>query len=213
MKFKFLRVFCDVVRHGSISQAASANKVSQSAASQIVLQLEKRLGVQLIDRSTRPLQPTGAGQAYYEGCRNLIEGYLELEASIRRAQTDIAGTVEVAAIYSVGLGDMGHLVEQFGLQHPNAKVHVEYLHPDRVYDKVLAATVDFGLVSFPCKSRELSVLPWREEEMVLTCVPDHQLAQQRAIKVQQLNGERYVAFDRELRIRRRGGPLFAWAWC
>ena len=38
--------------------------------------------------------------------------------------------------------------------------------------------------------------------MVLTCVPDHQLAQQRAIKVQQLNGERYVAFDRELRIRR-----------
>ncbi len=160
MKFKFLRVFCDVVRHRSISQAASANKVSQSAASQIVLQLEKWLGVQLIDRSTRPLQPTSAGQAYFEGCRDLIEGYLELEASIRRAQTDIADTVQVAAIYSVGLGDMGQLVEQFGLQHPNAKVHVEYLHPDRVYDKVLAVTVDFGLVSFPCKSRELSVLPW-----------------------------------------------------
>ena len=73
MQFESLKVFCDVARHRSVSQAAAANDVSQSAASQIVLQLEKRLGVKLIDRSTRPLQLTREGQVYYDGCRGLVE--------------------------------------------------------------------------------------------------------------------------------------------
>src|SRR2546421_736284 len=82
MQFESLKVFCDIARHRSFSQAAAANNVTQSAASQIVLQLEKRMGVQLIDRSTRPLQLTPPGKVYYEGCKPLVEQYLELEASV-----------------------------------------------------------------------------------------------------------------------------------
>src|SRR5437588_6087600 len=107
MQFEALKVFCDVVRCRSFSRAAKGNGVTQSAASQIVLQLEKRLEVQLIDRSTRPLQLTAQGQVYYEGCKKLVDHYLELmelEARIRNTQTEIDATVQVAAIYSVGLG-------------------------------------------------------------------------------------------------------------
>lgn len=203
MQLEFLHVFCDVARCRSFSQAAAANDLSQSAVSQIVLQLERRLGVQFIDRSTRPLQLTSLGQVYYEGCRELVEQYRELEASIRHAQTQIDATVQVAAIYSVGLGDMGHHVEQFAAKYPGAKVHVEYLHPDRVYEKVLDGTADFGLVSFPRKARELIVLPWRDEEMVLTCPPGHELAVCKTIRPDQLNGEKFVGFDKDLVIRRQ----------
>jgi len=202
MQFESLKVFCDVVRCRSFSQAAQANDVSQSAASQIVLQLEKRLGVQLIDRSTRPLQPTDVGKAYYDGCKGLVDQYLELEASICNAQTRMAVTVQVAAIYSVGLGDMGHYVERFTAEHPEARVQMEYLHPDRVYEKVLDGTADFGLVSFPRRSRELTAVPWREEEMVLTCTPDHPLARGRSVRPRQLTGEKYIGFDKGLVIRR-----------
>src|SRR5689334_1269134 len=108
MQFESLKVFCDVARFRSFSQAAQANGLTQSAVSQIVLHLEKRLeGVQLVNRSTRPLQLTHLGQAYYDGCKGLVEQYMELEASIKNAQAQIATTVQVAAIYSVGLGDMG----------------------------------------------------------------------------------------------------------
>lgn len=202
MQLEFLHVFCDVARHRSFSQAAAANGLSQSAVSQIVLQLERRLGVQFVDRSTRPLQLTSLGQVYYEGCRELVEQYRELEASIRRAQTQIDATVQVAAIYSVGLGDMGQYVEQFAALHPGAKVHVEYLHPDRVYERVLEGTADFGLVSFPRKARELIVLPWRTEEMVLTCAPGHELATHKAVRPAQLQGAKFVGFDKDLVIRR-----------
>ncbi|MBY0523603.1 MAG: LysR family transcriptional regulator [Gemmataceae bacterium] len=200
---EFLQVFCDVARCRSFSQAAAANGLSQSAVSQIVLQLERRLGVQFVDRSTRPLQLTPLGQAYYEGCRVLIEQYRELEATVRQAQTQIDAVVQVAAIYSVGLGDMGQYVEQFVATQPQAKVHIEYLHPDRVYERVLDGTVDFGLVSYPRKMRELLVLPWRDEEMVLACAPNHPLAALKRVRPADLAGVKYIGFDRDLVIRRQ----------
>jgi DNA-binding transcriptional LysR family regulator len=202
MQFESLKVFCDVVRCRSFSQAASSNGLTQSAASQIVLQLERRLGAQLIDRSTRPLQLTAVGQSYYDGCKGLVEQYLELEASIRHSQAQIAATIQVAAIYSVGLSDMGQYVERFSARQPNVHIHVDYLHPDRVYERVLAGQADFGLVSFPRKSRELTALPWREEEMVLTCAPGHPLSDRKTVAPAQLDAEKYVGFDKHLDIRR-----------
>jgi DNA-binding transcriptional LysR family regulator len=200
---EWLQVFCDIVRYRSFSQAAQANDRTQSAVSQIVSELERRLEVRLIDRSTRPLRLTAAGQAYYDGCKPLVEQYLELEATVRRGKGEVVGSVQVAAIYSVGLGDMGHLVERFAALEPRALVHVEYLHPDRVYEKVRDGTADLGLVSFPRKARDLEAVPWREEVMVLACAPAHPLAQQKGIRPAQLEGEKFVGFDRELAIRRQ----------
>jgi DNA-binding transcriptional LysR family regulator len=203
MQFEALKIFCDVARKRSFSQAAAANDITQSAVSHTVSQLEKRVGVRLIDRSTRPLQLTAPGRAYYEGCKELLERYDRLEASLRGDGDDAAGTVRVAAIYSVGLGDMGQYVERFAVCRPQAHVHIEYLHPNRVYEKVLEGSADLGLVSFPKKSPRLTTVPWRDEEMVLACPPGHPLARNVAVRPRQLLGEKYVHFTRDLVIRRR----------
>ena len=202
MQVESLKLFCDVVDHVSFSKAAEANHVTQSAASQIVSQLEKRLGVLLINRG-RPLKLTDAGQKYYDGCKDLVKQYMELEAEIRNAPPELPLTVQVAAIYSVGLGDMGQYVECFEAHYPYVRVQIEYLHPARVYEKVLDGTADFGLVSFPRRSRELRTLLWREEEMLLTCSPQHPLARCPAIHPEQLAGEKYVGFSKDLTIRRK----------
>jgi DNA-binding transcriptional LysR family regulator len=203
MQFESLRVYCDVARQRSFSLAAAANKISQSAVSQIVSQLEKRLGVLLVDRSHRPLRLTRQGQAYYEGCRRIVDEFAGMEASVRSLQTQIASKVQVAAIYSVGLRDMGQYVQRFGRENPGVEVAIEYLHPDRVVEKVLDGGADLGLVSFPRASRKLAAVPWREEEMVLTCAPTHPLVARRAVRLSQLEGARYVGFDKHLEIRRR----------
>ena len=52
-------------------------------------------------------------------------------------------------------------------------MHIEYLHPDRVLERVLDGAADLGLVSFPRESPKLAVLPWREEIMVLASSPAH----------------------------------------
>jgi DNA-binding transcriptional LysR family regulator len=189
-----LKVFCDVARFRSFSQAGQANEITQSAVSQIVSQLEKRMDVQLVDRSRRPLNLTSLGQTFYEGCKTLLDQYAELETGIRSAQREIAGTVQVAAIYSVGLSDMGQYVQRFGAQWPNAQVHIDYLHPNRVYERVLEGTADLGLVSFPRRTAKLEALPWRDERMVLACLPNHPLARNPEAQVKDLAGQNFVHF-------------------
>jgi DNA-binding transcriptional LysR family regulator len=201
MQFEALKVFCDIARCKSFSQAAEANGLSQSAASHIVAQLEGWLKVQLIVRHPRPLRLTELGQKFFEGCNTIVEQYLDLEASIRRARSEMSGSVRVAAIYSVGLGDMGQYVERFKAAEPNADVHVEYLHPRAVYEKVRDGTTDFGLVSFPRPARGLIVTPWRDEAMVVVCAPNDPFAQLPAVRPKQLEGTRYIHFERGLVIR------------
>src|SRR5262249_21287284 len=68
---------------------------------------------------------------------------------------------------------------------------------------VADGTADFGLVSFPRPSRKWDVIPWRDEEMVLACSPAHRLAGLKGVRPAQLEGEKFVAFDRGLTIRRQ----------
>lgn len=203
MQLESLKVFCDVIRHRSFSHAAELHDVTQSAVSQIVSQLEKRMSVKLIDRSTRPLKLTALGLTYYEGCKTLLEQYDALEARLQSAQVEITGTVMVAAIYSVGLSDMGQYVQRFQEELPKTQVHIDYLHPDRVYEQVIDGTADLGLVSYPKKTPHLASVNWRDEEMVLACSPTHPLASRLAVPMKDLNDQPYVHFDKNLIVRRR----------
>jgi DNA-binding transcriptional LysR family regulator len=165
--------------------------------------LERRLGVTLIDRSHRPLELTPSGKQFYNGCRQVLEQYNELERGVRQVQSDLGSAVRVAAIYSVGLGDMSRYIQRFSELHPQARVQVEYLHPDRVYERVLEEAVDFGIVSYPQHRKELSVIPWRTEPMVVVCPPGHPFAGQRHVTVRALDGQKLVAFDKGLAVRRQ----------
>src|SRR5262249_18718859 len=117
-------------------------------------------------------------------------------------QAQTVSDVRVAAIYSVGLGDFVQLIERFKDSQPGTRVQVEYLHPDQVYARVVEGTADFGLVSFPRKTRLLAALPWREEEMVLACTPAHPLASSPAVRTAELGGAKFIGFDKNLQIRR-----------
>jgi DNA-binding transcriptional LysR family regulator len=204
MQLESLQIFCDVVRWASFSRGAAENGISQSSASQAVHQLEVRLGVRLIDRSKRPLVLTPHGQVYYEGCRDLVGRYQELEDRVRvlSDETKVAGTVGVASIYSVGLHHMARFVKTYEERYPEASVRLEYLHPTRVVERVSTGGADLGLISYPKKWHDLTVIPWREEEMVLAVSPTHRFAGRASVGVRELAGERFVSFDPDLSIRK-----------
>jgi DNA-binding transcriptional LysR family regulator len=204
MQLESLKIFCDVVRWSSFSRGAAENGISQSSASQAVHQLEARLGVKLIDRSKRPLVPTPQGKVYYEGCKDLVERYLDLENRVRALEDEdtVAGTVGVAAIYSVGLHHMSRYIKIFEQRHPQANVRLEYLHPSRVLERVTAGEAELGLLSYPRRWPDLNVLTWREEPMMVTVHPGHRFAGRTSVGVSELEGEPFVAFDPDLSIRR-----------
>jgi DNA-binding transcriptional LysR family regulator len=204
MQLESIKIFCDVVHWASFSRGARENGISQSSASQVVHQLEVRLGVKLIDRSKRPLVPTSQGKVYYDGCKDLVGRYLEVENRVKSLENDkkLAGTVRVAAIYSVGLLHMSRYVEQFRQAYPAVDVRIDYLHPTRVIESVIGGSSELGLVSFPRKWPELTAIPWREEEMVLAVHPSHRFARLDEVDAEALDGETFVGFESELPIRR-----------
>jgi DNA-binding transcriptional LysR family regulator len=201
INFRSLRIFCDIVERRSFSRAADDNGISQSSASQVVHHLEELLGVQLLDRSKRPFVLTPEGERYYSGCRRLVQEHQELEEEVRTLHDETARRLSVAAIYSVGLAHMSAFMRRFSAKHPSAQVRLDYLHPDEVYASVDEGKVDLGLVSYPEESRTLAVTAWRSEPLAMVCHPQHALANRPAIRLAELAGESFVAFESTLRIR------------
>jgi DNA-binding transcriptional LysR family regulator len=202
MHLKSLKILCDVVYRRSFSRAAEDNGISQSGVSQVITQLETRLGVKLIDRSKRPFALTPEGEVYYEGCRKIVDRYFALEEEVRSLHGEVAGRVRVAAIYSVGLHHMSRYVQEYMTQYPKANVRLEYLHPHRVYEAVENDQADIGLVSYPKSSRGVKAILWREEPMMLVCSPSHRFANRDRVALSELTGESVVSFDPDLTIRR-----------
>ena len=185
-----------------MSKGAAHCGVSQSAATQHVHEVERRLGMDLFDRSKRPLGLTDAGKLYAEFCRDVLHRKEQFELALEHMKSDVDSSVRVASIYSIGLSEMGRLQEQFAERYPEARLHVEYMRPDRIYSAVREGTADLGLVSYPIASREIAAVPWRNEEMQLAAPPSHSLAHCEEVHPADLNGQDFVGFDEDLSIRK-----------
>lgn len=203
MHLRNAELFCDVVVHGSFSKAAEVRRVSQSAASQAVHALEKRLGTLLIDRSKRPFELTPAGEIYFDGCQQLLQSFEHVEEQVRSAVGKTKNRVRIAAIYSVGLAQMHEYVEQFQQLYPDVLVSLDYLHPDEVYQRVCENQADLGLVSFPKEDKELTSILWQEQPLVLVVPPNHHLADRGSCSVSEIEDEPFVAFTSELVVRQK----------
>jgi DNA-binding transcriptional LysR family regulator len=206
--FEDCKLFRDVVHAKSLSRAAQLNGISQSAATQHVQDLEKRLGTELFDRSTRPLGLTAAGKLYADLCRDVLRREEDFTAALEEVKNSSEGTIRVASIYSIGLSEMGRLRDEFYRVSPGATIHVELLRPDKVYDAVLEDQADLGFISYPEHRRDLTVIPWREERMTVAAYPSHPFARREMVLPRDLDGQAFIAFDDEVIIRRELDRFF-----
>jgi DNA-binding transcriptional LysR family regulator len=202
MTLDHLKLFRDVALARSMTRGAEICGVSQSAASQQLQETERVLGVDLLDRGTRPFELTEAGRLYYEFCRDVLRRKEEFDGQLDQLKGRVQGTVRVAAIYSVGISDMARLEMELAARMPEAQLLVEYLRPEKVYDAVVTDQADLGLVSYPESNREVTAIPWREDRMMLAAAPSHPLAAKEKLVPSDLAQADFVAFDDDLRLGR-----------
>lgn len=202
MNLDSLDLYCSIVHRRSFSRGATDRGVTQAAASQAVQRLEEELGARLLDRSKRPLTVTPEGEKFYRACRELLDRFQRIREEIEEDKRRVAGVVRVAAIYSVGLHVMGGEMQKFRALFPDARVRLECLHPRTVVQSVLGDFADLGILSYPPADRALKVVPLRNETMRLVCAPSDRFARRNRVRAASLQGEPFVAFDRDLPIRR-----------
>ena len=196
------KVFRDLAETSSFSQAASRNAITQSAVSQQVKALEERYGVRLIERGKKNFSLTPGGRIFLGAAREILSVVDGLDARLRESRERIAGDLRLAAVLSVGLHTLPPYTRQFTRLHPQVRIHTDYLRSSEVYAAVSAGRADAGLVAYPAPRRGLVVEELWRDRLVLVCGPSHRLARRSRVPLQELAGEKFIAFTADQPTRR-----------
>lgn len=190
-----LKVFVAVAQAGSFSRAGDRIGLSQSAVSHSVKELENELGVKLLDRTTREVVLTPAGQQLAGRLERLME---ELNATLLDARSvghQLSGTVRVAASQTIS----AHLIPQCIAAASELFPAIRFVLHDRpqhwVLQSIRQGEVDFGIVIDPVQPGDLDCEPVLSEPFLLLCRSDNPLAAANSVPWQALQGANLVLQD------------------
>ena len=133
-QFEEIQNFVRVVEAGSISKAAGQLGVAKSGVSRRLVELESRLGVRLLNRTTRRSSLTEAGQAFYSGAKKLLGDVSELNAATADSDALLEGTFRLAVPLSFGLCHLSPAIDEFLGAHPELTINIDF--SDRHIDLV-----------------------------------------------------------------------------
>lgn len=162
-----LRYFVEIIRHRSLSRAAIALGIVQPALTRRIKLLEEQLGVELLTRHRRGVEPTEAGLLVLERAELMLRMAQQLETEARSQGTEPAGQVGFAFPPSVGILFVGKILSDCVARYPRIKL---YLHEDfspAVRDGLLSGRVDIGIMTSELQHPDLVSEPLFKEDMWL----------------------------------------------
>jgi DNA-binding transcriptional LysR family regulator len=164
-----MEVFARVVEHAGFSAAARVLAMTPSAVSKLVARLEARLGVRLVQRSTRQLQLTAEGTAFYERCRRVLADIDEAEREVTAGATP-RGHVRINSNVPFGLHHLLPLVPGLLARHPELSLDIALT--DQVVD-LMAARADLAIRVGALRSSQLVARKLGESRMVVVASPGY----------------------------------------
>jgi len=187
-----LRVFAAVVERGGFSRAAESLRVSQPAVSKAVRELERQVGVELLDRRQRTPHPTEAGVLLAERARELFAAERAAEEELRAVRGLARGALRIAASTTVATYLLPALLAAFRRRHPGISLFVASTNTRRVARLLVHRRVEVALVEGPVSHPRIEVVPWREDELIIVAPAGHPLARRRAVPARLLAGESFI---------------------
>lgn len=121
-KFNNMQVFCRIVELGTFAKVAREMGLSAMMISKYITQLEKSLGVSLLNRTTRSLHLTEAGESYYHRSKQLLDDLAALDESIVQLGTDVKGVINISSPIDFGGIYMIPVIERYQQQYPQVQV-------------------------------------------------------------------------------------------
>jgi LysR family cyn operon transcriptional activator len=145
VELRHLRYLLAVVEHGNFTRAAEELHVSQPTLSQQIKQLERGLGVQLLDRTGRTVLPTDAGQAYLQHARSALRDLASGERAVHDVQDLSRGHLRLAVTPTFTAYLVGPLAAELHAQYPGVALTVTEMAQEEIEPKLLADEIDLGI--------------------------------------------------------------------
>ena len=217
MKFSLrqLAVFVAVARHESVSRAAEALALSQSAASSALGELERLYDVRLFDRVGKALRLNELGAALLPSAVELIERAEAVEAQLQRRAG--FGRLRIGATLTIGNYLATLIVADYLKRHPDAEVQLKVHNTATIVEAIVRYDLDLGLIEGSCRHPDLVAERWVEDDLVVFCAPGHRLAAAGSASLADPAGEQWIVreagsgtretLDRALRDRQIDLPV------
>jgi LysR family transcriptional regulator, transcriptional activator of the cysJI operon len=208
MQIENFKIFADLVETKSFSKAAKLNGITQSAVSQQARSMERTFKTLMVDRSQKQFNLTREGLRIYEAAKEILHTYEKLESELQEMKKVISGTIRISTIYSIGLHELPPYIKKFLHDYPSVNVRVEYRRSNLVYEDILHNSVDFGLVAFPQKVRQIDMIPFRNDRLILITHPNHPLAKAGEVDIKTLATHKFIGFDPDIPTRKAVDQIF-----
>jgi LysR family transcriptional activator of glutamate synthase operon len=209
MDLRQLRYFEAVARHRHFTRAADELHVAQSALSHQVRRLEAELGIELLDRTTRMVAPTEAGEMVATRARVILDGASALREEVDQLRGLARGRVTIGALLFGGELDIPALLAEFTSAHPAIEVGLREGTVQRMVDGLLDGTIDLAFILEASRPDEFERLQLSSEELAVVMSPDHALAGTLPLTVRELAGQRLIGFEHGSSVRRLVDDAFA----
>lgn len=190
-----LRAFVAVAEELNFTRAAGRLHLAQQAVSKSVRQLERELGVELLERTSRDVRLTPAGEVLLDEGRRALAAAAAAFARAQAAGLGLIGTVRVGVTPAIGPRDRGDVATALRDGHPDLSVSFHDVRPREVHRRLRSRELDLVLArtSGPAPGIESEAL--RPSRLVL-CVPNtHPLAGESPVRLAQLDGERLLTWN------------------
>ncbi len=176
MKYSFrqLEVFLAAAHFQNITRAAESLAMSQSAASSALKELENQFDIQLFDRVGKRLQLNELGRLYRPKVEAVLAQANELEQAFSKHSE--VGALKVGATLTIGNYLAVGVMADYMNTPTHPKVSLEVANTSTIARRVRDFELDIGLIEGELHSSELEVLPWRGDELVVFCSPEHPFA-------------------------------------
>lgn len=202
-----MMAFAAVVEAGSFTGAASRLGLGRARVSQIVRELELRLGVKLLNRTTRSLSLTEVGAQYFENCRLISELAAEANATAREAQENVRGVLRIKVPVAAAL--LTPVISGFVRENP--EITVELIESDISVDMV-EQRLDVAIMSGPLEDSTLRMVPLGTLFEILCAAKSYIDAHAMPARVQDLAGLDWIAHEAaskqgKIIVRRSGYPV------
>ena len=171
-----LRLFLHTVECGNITAGAQRSHLSLPAASARIRAMESSLGIALLERNRRGVQPTPAGQALVTHARQIGQQVERLQLDLAQYANGLHGQVRLLCNTAALTEYLPELLAGFLRQHPNIDVDIQELPSLRIIQALGQGIADLGIVSTAVVTGELQTRPFRDDPLVLIMPPDHPLA-------------------------------------
>lgn len=185
-----LEIFLAVARHQNISRAAKGLHMSQSAASEALLNLEHTYEVQLFDRVSNKLKLNAIGNTLRKDAERLLDHCQAFEGALK-LHKDV-GHLKVGASFTIGNHLATRYLAGYLAEYSQADVQLDIANTPEVVSKVLNYEVDIGMIEAEVQHRDLELIPWREDELVVFCAANHPLAQKEKLSSSDIKEAQWI---------------------